>query len=836
MKKLMFKRLLAGFLPAVMLFTSAGCGKKGQNAEKSVMSESLGSAENAETGEENEESLGNSSEESLEESQGEYHAFQNGEWIAPEDDYASDSRVKQYLEEGFSLDEAIYMCASADLFESVENFDNITISFGNDAEYYSIEKDGNNLVEFSVKSSDGRVLRFGAENIEMNADGNLVFNEESRLYSLSSIPGIARILVSGPSVTTGMWIYDYTGMNLAEKEEVNSKDEIAYSAGYVTEIVEKSGCYVAELNTIDTLDYFKLEKDGEDSGEFIISEINIAYTGKRIGVARTYLDTDFYGYLLEGGYYDASKERWSSEEQIFTFYLVIEEDSVFGRHRLADEGRICGVEQFTVGDLVDQNGNVKDKSEKLEIGDQLIVSCAGADVLVDLPIMKRMEPMLIRDALPASTAPSTGDLNVLVVPFYYQDQEGYLEESLEQIINCLGNVKLSDGSLKEGEISGEYATLSEYYEKASYGQLHLTSYVTDWYCMPEGTFEDYRWSELNKRDIDLIQEWVQEQYASWTSDLDQDQNGIYDAVVLVCAADLSTSHDAYSQQSVDGACEQTHAYDMSRAASAGKAAINYNVLINTSMLWEEGTDRTVSCANTLIHEFGHELGLIDYYDVTYSGINAVGGFDMQSDNVGDWNAYSKYAVGWVCPTVLTSQDIGSGLTVTLSNFEESGDVIVIPTEGTKVNADGTMSPFNEYILLELFTPDGLNAPSAQAYGLTKAGIRIWHVDASMIQIPLKNSEGNEYTVGDFLHSNVYSENGMYNLEVIQRGGVNTFTEFDMLYPYLENSDLFGTGDSFSMNSHGAFFYQGLLDDGSEFPYTIKIKAVTDSEATIEISK
>ena len=42
----------------------------------------------------------------------------------------------------------------------------------------------------------------------------------------------------------------------------------------------------------------------------------------------------------------------------------------------------------------------------------------------------------------------------------------------------------------------------------------------------------------------------------------------------------------------------------------------------------------------IIHEHGHMLGLNDYYDTSYSGRDLVGQWDMQSNNVFDWNAFS----------------------------------------------------------------------------------------------------------------------------------------------------------------------------------------------------
>ena len=52
--------------------------------------------------------------------------------------------------------------------------------------------------------------------------------------------------------------------------------------------------------------------------------------------------------------------------------------------------------------------------------------------------------------------------------------------------------------------------------------------------------------------------------------------------------------------------------------------------------------------HTFIHETGHMLGLDDYYCYDdENSWNCAGELDMQSYNVGDHNAYSKMALGWI---------------------------------------------------------------------------------------------------------------------------------------------------------------------------------------------
>ncbi|MBQ8408910.1 MAG: hypothetical protein IJY39_08610 [Clostridia bacterium] len=254
--------------------------------------------------------------------------------------------------------------------------------------------------------------------------------------------------------------------------------------------------------------------------------------------------------------------------------------------------------------------------------------------------------------------------------------------------------------------------------------------------------------------------------------------------------------------------------------------------------------------NVIIHEFGHNLGLMDYYDVNHSGIDAVGKFDMQSQNVGDWNPYSKYSVGWITPEVVTGLESGESIEIEIGAFADTGDAIVIP--GAQSEYNGT--PFGEYILIDLFTDHGLNEADAESFGLKDAlGIRIYHVNSvmegrvlSLNGYELQDSdirEGDEvYPIGTINKGNTYSGIGSYHLELIQAGGNNTFTDLSNmaeLYTFLRQDDLFVEGDVFDAAEYTEFFYNGLLDDRTDFGYVIETVSITEGDAptaTVRITR
>jgi len=137
-------------------------------------------------------------------------------------------------------------------------------------------------------------------------------------------------------------------------------------------------------------------------------------------------------------------------------------------------------------------------------------------------------------------------------------------------------------------------------------------------------------------------------------------------------------------------------------------------------------------------------------------------------------------------------------------------------------------------MVDLLAMDGINKFATEGFGLDNVtGVRISHVNASMekrvmnIESKTQLGTGAEYTIGTIHYPNDYveSRNGKYNVEVIQAGGDNTFTDVANLRVNLSERDLFYAGDSFRASDYGEFFVDGRMDDGSDFGYTVEIVSV-----------
>jgi len=256
-------------------------------------------------------------------------------------------------------------------------------------------------------------------------------------------------------------------------------------------------------------------------------------------------------------------------------------------------------------------------------------------------------------------------------------------------------------------------------------------------------------------------------------------------------------------------------------------------------------------AITYIHETGHILGLTDYYSYD-TGINAwgpTGRLDMMDNNILDHNAYSKFLLEWIDPFVIdnTKQET----TITIAPFESSGDAIIV-----KNNFND--SPYDNYLILEYYTPTGLNEEHSTApyagnnlQGFTEAGVKIYHVDSRIgaydwdsgdfirftneVIIPEDENYTEYYMI---VNSNSVSRHrGDYTymklLHLLEASGNNTFINGE----FASNDTLFKTDDTFNGLKHfAAMTIFGQFNDGTEIGYEISIGEMTPEGVEITFTR
>ena len=177
-------------------------------------------------------------------------------------------------------------------------------------------------------------------------------------------------------------------------------------------------------------------------------------------------------------------------------------------------------------------------------------------------------------------------------------------------------------------------------------------------------------------------------------------------------------------------------YDSPYAGMAGVSAstnsmlwafsINSPAPISWSSIYMTGED-TLPDAHTFIHETGHLLGLEDYYDTIDGSLrwSPLGRMDMMDCSVGDQNSFSKLLLNWSRPYVVTGD-----CEITIRQSTYNNDCILLCP-------DWNGTPYDEYILLELYTPGLLNGKDASdqralsARLPEKPGVKVYRVNSEL---------------------------------------------------------------------------------------------------------
>jgi len=420
--------------------------------------------------------------------------------------------------------------------------------------------------------------------------------------------------------------------------------------------------------------------------------------------------------------------------------------------------------------------------------------------------------------------PSTGNVNFLVIPVLFT------------------NISISDKATLKSKIQTVYFgtqqetgwhSVKTYYETESNNQLQITGTVSDWYQ------SSYK-STLGDEDVlDLADDavnWYKTTYSTNCKEFDSDGNGIIDYLALIYGA----PHDGSTLWAYT-------AYTYTKTGVKESPVANPFVFASYDFM---ATDKRYCSydAHTYIHETGHMLGLEDYYNYdSRSSYNAAGRFSMQDYNIGAHDPFSKLSLGWCKPTLFN----GYGTTsVELTPCSEGGNCIILSNK----SANDFVSPFDEYLLLEYYTPTGLNAfDCSHSYDKTyptgplTSGIRLWHVDGRLLKnyngltvnLVTNPVSGSRYKFAmsnstDSSHGSLVEEFRNYKLlHLLQAGGVNTYKMGNSL----SSSDLFKSGNSFNMNSYKNFFVNtGKLNSGDDLDISFTVTSLTNSKATIEITR
>lgn len=414
---------------------------------------------------------------------------------------------------------------------------------------------------------------------------------------------------------------------------------------------------------------------------------------------------------------------------------------------------------------------------------------------------------------------SSGDVNVLVIPVAISGYDNYVTETNRERIRKVFFADSEDTS---------WESVSSYYYKSSYDALTIIGTVSEWYNprLTKSEIESHAMQGADDGGTIYMAENALDWYKSNHSDIDwgkfdSDRDGFVDALYLIygCPTDGGTfwafvNWDTYSSPDVFSPMVNCYSWASIDFISEGYGA--------------DGID-----AHTFIHETGHVLGLDDYYNYDDDGGSPMGAIDMMDNNIIDHDAFSKMALGWMKPYVVSGPS-----SITIKKASEYGDAIILsPGWGN--------SCFDEYLLLEFYTPDGLNAKDSEnAYGgvrgFTNPGIRLYHVDA---RFAYENQYLSSYVPGATIgnsNSPSYCLNPSYRLINAISKDKRSFLSFS--YIQANNNSLFYEGDSFAISEYANLFPNGpkkgdseaydCFNNGSSVEYSFTVASIDEDSATL----
>lgn len=488
-----------------------------------------------------------------------------------------------------------------------------------------------------------------------------------------------------------------------------------------------------------------------------------------------------------------------------------------------------------------------------------------------------------------NVCPSIGDVNLLVIPVHLPGDNSYNTEEVRQDIE---KAFFSKNDERLG-----FKSISEYYYESSYGKLNFQGEVTDWFDVSEYTAikNTNQITDGNNGTIvtEILQKAVYWAEVDQNIDLtkyDNNKDGsidgiwlVYDHLDYMTELELKLKEDfSYDGSDLNHAFWNYTGWDWSTYPNLDKPTTSAFSWASFSMMYTSYAKRdnqgfidfdlknTKLDTHVYIHETAHLLGLDDYYANDNGEYHPVGKSTMMDQNVCDLDSYSKMLLGWVTPYVVygtseilipraTSSD--HAVIVIPSNHEEISNLVERTINQNKIeDFVYEFNPFSEYLMIDLYTPDGLNEQDTfgqlifrKDASINKTGVRIYHVDSRIFKAKILNYDGGQ----KFIYENDYVWDG-YEIEndevilmpisnqrieethfqlpdyfdyydqirLLEANQTNSFT-YDGLFN--KNTLFTTTTKDFSIETFGYQFFNAnyKYNDGNELPFRVNVKTLKE---------
>lgn len=398
---------------------------------------------------------------------------------------------------------------------------------------------------------------------------------------------------------------------------------------------------------------------------------------------------------------------------------VFPASAAINRTMIGYQGDLNGDAMLTVTDIVRLSRHLTGAEPISDTGTARLADINADHVLdsADLTLQKHLllsgaEPEVVCDEAELPDAPvslvkptltSLGEARILMFAVNFTDCVHRENYSTEQIW------ELAFGPQDPESPAYPLESISAYYERASYGRLHITGDV-------------YQYTTRYSSDsyVNNFEKLLDEIMEAMDSEIDYRQyDGNGDAVMDTVLVALPGDADKDDWWPCSGGYYGRKEFD---GVMAGNLCIGSWALSDYS-----------GFNSTWVHELGHAMGLPDYYryvnydDDGAEGLRGDAGWEMMDDAFGDMSAFSKLMYGWITEDEVQMYT-GGTQTFTLQTCQDVPDCILIPHRD-----DDDL--YAEYFIVELNTPDLNNASAFYedfAYPMFfESGVRVLHCDAEV---------------------------------------------------------------------------------------------------------
>lgn len=434
---------------------------------------------------------------------------------------------------------------------------------------------------------------------------------------------------------------------------------------------------------------------------------------------------------------------------------------------------------------------------------------------------------------------SIGNINALIMPVWFNDSSNFFNASQkDQLIEDIDVVMFGEHE------DGLKVSVKDYFNKASHGKLNITGDITDFYESQRSAseFSDEE-SNTTYSFATEAMTWYGNKGTVSLGDYDADNNGKVDVAIFLFAGNY------YGQKG------RTHSYAFNLVFQMNDAGVGVHPYLDSCIFMPLGAFYGFQLKNasqtnqkniddlsktrlndfryaseTLIHEMGHSFGCVDLYTqaghsqlISNGGYEPTGTATIMSSNLETMDPFESNVLGWSEPYVLSADDyeVGQSFDIQLNDYQNSGENIILAPSWNAKN-----SPFDEYMQLELYTPEGLYSHSENY--VVDTGVRLWHINAALE----KNNNG---------QTGYYPSDG--GTSMIASNHLETEEDFNIVHLIRNNKeeeyksskvfskeDLFKVGDSFTLEDYQSQFKKGaMLDNRNRLGWSFSVRSIFRDE-------